>query len=64
MARGKGITREEDHVIRLGLQRGRSAGDIANFLGRSRQAIYQRIKRMEETGEIHQLCLDMGQFDE
>lgn len=64
MARGTGITPEEDHVIRLGLQRKKKVSEIAKFLGRSRQAIHNRINRMKETGEINQGCLDMGQFDE
>lgn len=64
MARGKGMTGEEDSVIRLGLQNDRSVTEIANFLGRSRAAVYKRIERMKANGEINQLVADMGQLDE
>lgn len=62
--RGKGITEEEDQIIKIGLQRGKSVKAIADFLGRSRAAIYKRIERMQTSGEINQIEMDMGQLDE
>lgn len=64
MARGKGITKAEDIAIKLLLQRGKKVVYIAEGLGRSRIAIYKRIKRMKETGEINQIVADFGQLDE
>lgn len=63
MARGKGITSEEDQVIRLGLQKNKPVAEIARFLERSPQAVYKRIDRMKLNGEIDQLVADMGQLD-
>lgn len=64
MARGKGITWEEDQVILLGLQKGKSVPEIANFLNRSFQAVYKRIERMKANGQIDQMVADMGQLDD
>ena len=63
MARGKGITKAEDSVIRLGLQNDKSVAEIADFMGRADASIHKRIKRMKATGEIDQFVADLGQAD-
>ncbi len=46
MARGRGISSDEDTLIKISLDLGKTVLEIANYLGRSRMAIYKRIDRM------------------
>ena len=51
MSRAKRFTADEDAAIRVLLARGWKVARIAAELGRSRVAVYARIKRMREAEE-------------
>lgn len=58
-----GISKSEEKIIKLGVQKGMKISDIAEALGRSRQSIYQRVDRMKARGEFDQMVADLGQLD-
>lgn len=63
MARGKFITPFEDDCIRVGLSRGLDCAVISRGLGRTRQAIFQRAKKLRELGTIDDLPMILVQDD-
>lgn len=64
MARGKNISIAEKIAIRIGMQKGKTPSEIARYLNRSPQAVHQWIKKQENSADLKQLVLDMGQADE
>ncbi len=60
MARARFFTPTEDRLIRIWRDEGTSKAEIARRLGRSRQSIYQRLERMENTGETAQYMVPLG----
>lgn len=59
--RGKAFTQAEDDLIRLCLKQEKSLGKLAKHLGRGRQSMYERIKKMKRDGTINQDVMDFGQ---
>lgn len=55
MARGKLITDFERDVIRIGISRGATYGQIAKFLGRTKPAVFNQAKAMREAGTLDNL---------
>lgn len=62
--RGKAWTQAENDQIRIRLEVGQSASEIALKLGRGRASVYLQIKNMREAGTLGQSVLDLGQADE
>ncbi len=58
MARGKYITKFEAEIIRIGLDRGFKAPQIARYLGRTKQAVYNHIEKMESDGTLENMPFD------
>ena len=57
MARGKFISEFERDVIRIGVDAGYKAPQIARFLGRTKVVVYRHIEEMTESGTIGNLPL-------
>ncbi len=62
--RGKAWTQAEDDQIRIRLEVGQSATEIAQRLGRGRASVYLHIKNMRDAGSLEQGVLDLGQADD
>lgn len=58
MSRGKYITKFEAEIIRIGVDRGFKAPQIARFLGRTKQAVYSYIEKMNADGTLDDLPFD------
>lgn len=55
MARGKFISEFERDVIRIGHARGVKNGQIAKYLGRTRECVWQQVRKMQADGTINNL---------
>ena len=58
MARGKFITKFEAEIIRIGVDRGFKAPQIARYLGRTKQAVYAHIEKMQADDTLANLPFD------
>ena len=58
MARGKFITKFEAGIIRIGVDRGFKAPQLARYLGRTKQAVYAHIEKMQADDTLANLPFD------
>lgn len=58
MARGKFITAFEAEIIRIGVNRGFKAPQIARYLGRTKQAVYVHIEKMRDDKSLQDMQFD------
>lgn len=58
MARGKAFTQAEDDLVRLWFEHKKPMAKLAKRLGRSRSAIYTRIKLLNREGTLNQSVMD------
>lgn len=55
MGHGKSITEFEREIIRIGISGGCNGAQIARYLGRNKQAVYNHIEGMKRDGTINNL---------
>lgn len=58
MARGKFITAFEAEIIRIGVNSGFKAPQIARYLGRTKQAVYAHIDKMKADDTLKNMPFD------